>query len=320
VLNAGLPRTASRSTKIDGLAWTPVLFVNGTQWKSERLAGGTWKIDTLSPGVDRPIAFGIKGAIPITGDWDGDGTSEIGIFYKGEWLLDLNGNGKWDADDLWAKLGDEADLPVVGDWDGDGKDDIGIFGPEWAGDLRHHKYEPGLPDPQNQVKKRPKNVPPQPEEATEGDRLLKLTSNGRERADLIDHVFYFGAESDIAIAGDWNGDGISSIGVFRDGQWHFDMDGDGRWSKGDQVAQFGQDGDLPVVGDFNGDGVDEIGIYRAGKWIIDTNGNRRIDAADKVIELGTASDLPVVGDFNGDGVDEPALYREGGSGTETARN
>lgn len=316
VVNAGLPRISSRSTKLEGLAWKPVLFVTGSQWTSEKLSGGMWTIDTLSPGVDRPIGFGLKGAIPITGDWDGDGTSEIGIFYKGEWLLDLNGNGKWDADDLWAKLGDEADLPVVGDWDGDGKDDIGIYGPEWACDLRHHRHEPGLPDPHNQLKKRPKNVPPQPEEATEGDRLLKLTSAGRERADLIDHVFYFGAESDLPIAGDWNGDGITSIGIFRDGQWHFDMDGDGRWSRGDQVAEFGQDGDLPVVGDFNGDGVDEIGIYRAGKWIIDTNGNRRIDAADQVIELGTASDLPVVGDFNGDGTDEPALYRESGPAKE----
>ena len=310
VIDAGLPRVSSRSTKIDGLAWRPVLFVDGTQWRSDRLAGGTWTINTLSPGIDRPIAFGIKGAIPVAGDWNGDGTTEIGIFYKGEWLLDLNGNGKWDADDLWAKLGDEADLPVVGDWDGDGKDDIGIFGPEWAGDPRHNEFEPGLPDPHNLLKKRPKNVPPKPEQATEGDRLLKLTASGRERADLIDHVFYFGAESDIPIAGDWNGDGISSIGIFRDGQWHFDMDGDGRWSDGDKVAEFGQDGDLPVVGDFNGDGVDEIGIYRAGKWIIDTNGNRRIDPADKVVELGTASDLPVVGDFDGDGSDEPALYRE----------
>ncbi|MCE9526291.1 MAG: carboxypeptidase regulatory-like domain-containing protein, partial [Planctomycetales bacterium] len=320
IVNAGLPRMSSRSTKITGLAWRPVMLVDGAQWRSDRLAGGTWQIDTLSPGVNEPIAYGIVGAIPVTGDWDGDGTTEIGIFYKGEWLLDLNGNGKWDADDLWAKLGDEGDLPVVGDWDGDGKDDIGIFGPEWAADLRHHKFEPGLPDPQNQLKKRPKNVPPQPDEATEGDRLLKLTASGNERADLIDHVFYFGAASDIPIAGDWNGDGIDSIGVFRDGQWHFDMDGDGRWSKGDQVIEFGQDGDLPVVGDFNGDGIDEIGIYRAGKWIIDTNGNRKIDAADKVVELGSASDQPVVGDFDGDGTDEPALYREGKAGDETAQN
>ena len=88
------------------------------------------------------------------------------------------------------------------------------------------------------------------------------------------------------------------------------MDGDGRWSKGDQVTEFGEEGDLPVVGDFNGDGIDEIGVYRAGKWIIDTNGNRRIDAGDKVIELGTAADKPIVGDFDGDGVDEPGLYRD----------
>ena len=311
VIDAGLPRMSARSTRVSGIAWRPVMLVDAAQWRSDRLSGGTWRIDTLSPGIDRPLAYGMAGAIPVAGDWDGDGTAEIGIFYQGEWLLDLNGNGKWDADDLWAKLGDEGDRPVVGDWDGDGKDDIGIFGPEWAGDPRHHQFEPGLPDPHNLLKKRPKNVPPSQDQATDGERLLKLTASGKERADLIDHVFYFGIETDVPIAGDWNGDGIGSVGVFRDGQWHFDMDGDGRWSDGDQVAEFGQDGDLPVVGDFNGDGIDEIGIYRAGKWIIDTNGNRRIDAADKVIELGSAEDLPVVGDFNGDGADDPALYRDG---------
>ena len=37
----------------------------------------------------------------------------------------------------------------------------------------------------------------------------------------------FGGSSDVPIAGDWNGDGIRSIGVFHNGKWHFDMDGDG---------------------------------------------------------------------------------------------
>ena len=37
--------------------------------------------------------------------------------------------------------------------------------------------------------------------------------------------------------------------MFRDGKWHFDMDGDGRWSPGDKTATFGQKGDLPVIGD-----------------------------------------------------------------------
>jgi len=175
----------------------------------------------------------------------------------------------------------------------------------------HIENEPGLPDQANQriVKHKPKNVPLNPEEATDGRRLMRLTAHGQQRADLIDHVFQFGGSNHLPIAGDWNGDGIRSVGVFRDGKWHFDMDGDGRWSEGDQTAVFGQKGDLPVVGDFNGDGIEEIAIFRNGRWIIDTNGNRQIDAADQVVELGQAGDLPVAGDFNGDGVDEPAVYR-----------
>ena len=58
--------------------------------------------------------------MPAVGDFNGDGIDEIAIFYKGEWYIDLNGNGIWDEEDLWAKLGTEADQPVVGDWNADG--------------------------------------------------------------------------------------------------------------------------------------------------------------------------------------------------------
>ncbi len=319
VIDAGNPRISQRSTRIAESLFRPALFVDKVQWQADRLRQGVWTIHTGADDVRSPhFAFGITGAIPVAGDWNGDGKDEIGVFFKGEWFLDLNGNGLWDEGDLWAKLGSEADRPVVGDWDGDGKDDIGIFGPEWPMDPRHIKHEPGLPDPDNGPKDRQKNVPPKPEEATEGDRRLQLSKHGKERSDLIDHVFQFGVSTDVPIAGDWNGDGIRSIGVYRDGKWHFDMDGDGKWSKGDKTARFGEKGDLPVVGDFNGDGIEEIGIFRGGKWIVDMNGNREIDAADRVFELGGAGDLPIVGDFNGDGYDEPALYREGELEVETS--
>jgi serine-aspartate repeat-containing protein C/D/E len=322
VIDAGTPRVSQRSTKISEKLFRPALFVDQIQWQSERLRKGIWTIHSEGvegeAGQTKVFAFGIADAIPVTGDWNGDGKTELGIFYKGEWFLDVNGNGVWDEGDLWAKLGGDGDRPVTGDWDGDGKDDIGIFGPEWPMDPRHLAHEPGLPDPHNIPRARQKNVPPKPEEATEGERLMQLSKHGKERSDLIDHVFQFGVATDIPIAGDWNGDGIRSIGVFRDGKWHFDMDGDGKWSKGDKVARFGQKGDLPVVGDFNGDGIEEIGIYRNGKWIIDVNGNREIDAADMVFELGGQNDLPVVGDWNGDGHDEPGLYRQGELQVETS--
>ena len=158
---------------------------------------------------------------------------------------------------------------------------------------------------------RPKNVPPDPADAAVGWRTLKKGHAGKMRSDLIDHVFQYGAKGDIAVTGDWNGDGIYTIGIFRNGVWFLDMDGDGRWSEGDVVVEFGQEGDLPVVGDWTGDGISKLGVYRNGTFYLDTNNNRQIDAADKVFALGHAGDKPVSGDWNGDGVDEVGVYEDG---------
>jgi hypothetical protein len=232
----------------------------------------------------------------------------------------LNGNGRWDDEDLWARLGNEFDFPVTGDWNGDGKDDIGIFGPAWPGDPQALGIESGLPDLRNQMSglPKPKNVPPKPLEATSGLRLLRHTAAGSTRADVIDHVFRYGAGAQIPVTGDWSGDGIKNIGVFRDGRWRLDVDGDGRWSENDRVFQYGQAGDLPVVGDFNGDGLDEIGVYRGGQWIVDLDGNHELNAHDAVFSLGGPGDLPVAGDWNGDGTDEPGVYHPGDAAAPAA--
>ena len=130
------------------------------------------------------------------------------------------------------------------------------------------------------------------------------------RSDLIDHVFRYGEKGDIAVTGDWSGNGIYTIGIFRKGVWYLDMDGDGRWSDGDVVVEFGQPGDLPVVGDWTGDGVSKLGVYRNGTFYLDTNNNHQLDAADKVIQLGQPGDKPVAGDWDGDGVDKVGVYEE----------
>jgi serine-aspartate repeat-containing protein C/D/E len=140
---------------------------------------------------------------------------------------------------------------------------------------------------------------------------MKKGERGKLRSDVIDHVFEYGTKGDRAVVGDWNGDGIYTIGIFRNGVWFLDMDGDGRWSDGDLMVEFGQEGDLPVVGDWTGDGITKLGVYRNGKFYLDTNNNHQLDAADKVIELGRAGDRPVAGDWNGDGIDKVGVYEEG---------
>lgn len=260
-------------------------------------------------GSTREVQFGMPDGIPVTGDWDGDGHTDLGVFRQGEWFLDLDGDGRWSDGDLWAQLGDTRDLPVTGDWDGDGKTDIGIFGPEWPGDRRAALREPGLPDAENQVTVAAKNIPPQPDEAPVGYRLMKRTSQAAPRSDVIDHVFYFGTRGDVPLAGDWNGDGVATIGVFSSGLWILDDNGDGRWLPGETMFEFGRAGDLPVVGDWNGDGIDDVGVYRNGQFILDTNGNRTIDESDLMFALGAPGDLPVVGDWDGDGRDEVGVYQ-----------
>ncbi len=316
IIDAGAPRgTAVTPTT---LAWRSIAYNTTTDWYAQPLDQGRWSLglpsnrrDSGVRGDDQP-QFGIQGGIPVVGDFNGDGVDEIGIYRDGYWFLDLNGNGRWDDEDLWAQLGKEFDLPISGDWNGDGKDDIGIFGPAWAGDMNAMSVEAGLPDLRNRVQPvpKPKNVPPAPEEAANGVRLLRHTTQGATRADVIDHVFRYGAGTHLPVAGDWSGDGIKNIGVFHDGHWHLDVDGNGRWSEGDRQLVYGRAGDLPIVGDWDGDGIAEIGVYRAGTWIVDIDGNQQLDAHDVLFTLGDDGDLPVVGDWDGDGVDEPGIYHD----------
>jgi hypothetical protein len=101
---------------------------------------GLWNFDsngntTLDDcSVDECDTFGTNAHLPVVGDWNGTGSEQIGIFLpaKGQWYLDLNGNGTWDGcrkDKCLAKFGARGDLPVVGDWDGTGQVRIGAFRP-----------------------------------------------------------------------------------------------------------------------------------------------------------------------------------------------
>ena len=312
VINGGQPRGIGEGDSV----WTQVSHLQNEDWQRFDLNDAVWTFTTTNENsgivteTNEQARFGVIGGTPLAGDFDGDGIDELAMFKDGYWMIDVNHNGRWDDGDLLARLGDVDDRPVVGDWDGDGKDDIGIYGPMWERDLEAIERDPGLPNPDNDPNTRPKNVPPTDQDAASGARVMRLTSTGAERADVVDHVFGTGTEDEIPVTGDWNGNSIRSIGTFEAGRWNLDVNGDGRFTSEDVEVQFGTAGDIPLVGDFDGNGVEEIAIYRAGTWMIDSNGNNELDATDRTFQLGTAADTPVVGDWDGDGIDEPALYRE----------
>jgi hypothetical protein len=125
-----------------------------------------------------------------------------------------------------------------------------------------------------------------------------------------DYVFSAdGVDATVRIAAGGRG-----IGVFRDGVWHVDTNGD---YVADMIFAYGLAGDDPLVGDINQDGNDDTALFRDGVWHVDTNGDY---VADMIFAYGLAGDDPLVGDINQDGTDDTALFRDGVWHVDTNRD
>ena len=116
---------------------------------------------------------------------------------------------------------------------------------------------------------------------------------------------YSAGPGDIAVVGDWTGDGHAKAGVYRNGFWVLDINGNGVYDPGvDKFFAFGGNvGEIPVVGDWNGDGRTKVGVYYKGFWTLDYNGNDQWDGAtiDRFAAFGgNPGETPVLGDWNGD--------------------
>jgi len=121
---------------------------------------------------------------------------------------------------------------------------------------------------------------------------------------------------DMAVNGDWNGDGKPEVGIYDgSGNWYLDYNGNGIYDGPviDRTAGFGSAGYKPVVGDWDGTGKDKIGSHKDGFWAIDYNGNYVWDGAvtDRFAGLGQAGDIPVIGDWDGTGTDKIGMEING---------
>lgn len=170
-----------------------------------------WHLDVNGngpDGADRTLQFGLRGDIPVVGDWTGSGQSRVGVFRRGMWVLDTNGNG-YDASDKVTWWGAPGDMPVVGSWDGSGRSYLGVARVE-SNDMLFW--------------------------------YLDMNGNG---LDAADRMFPLGARGDIPVVGDWTGTGRTHVGVFRAGAWYLDVNGSGGVER---TVWYGGAGYTPVTG------------------------------------------------------------------------
>ena len=224
---------------------TPIkigIFKDG-QWYLDYNGNGEWDGCGTTSDTDRCYTFGSAGDLPVVGDWDGTGKSEIGYFRNGAWYLDYNGNGVWDGcvTDRCIYFGEAGDKPYVGDWSGTGTSKIGFF----RNGVYYFDYN--------------------------GNGQW----NGCGSTPDTDRCIFLGLASDTPFIGDWGGTGISKFGLFRNGVWYADYNGNGVWEgcQVDKCWYFGIATDTPIVADWNWTGFDKIGLFRDGIWYLDYNGS-----------------------------------------------
>jgi len=247
-------------------------------------------------GVDRfiPSFTAPGGALPgdlaLTGDWNGDGHSKIGIYRPstGTWWLDVNNNGVFDAGDATYQFGGlPGDIPFAGDWNS-------------VSGITNNRSCIGIYRSQGSV------------------WLLDLNCNGIFEGTPTDAFFPFGGlAGDVPVVGSWVF-GTTRVGVVRkyapggipQGEpffWVFDA---GTATSGNLPANHpaaagafpfgGLPGDIFVTGDWNNTGTSKAGVFRGGaagvqpfQWVLDGSGTHTPEIVFNL--FGLPGDKPITG-------------------------
>src|SRR4051794_1867586 len=194
------------------------------------------------------------GGTRLWGDWDGDGAETPATFTDGLWQLSEHVVRPSGAP-LTVTFGQAGDLPVAGDWNGDGITDLGVVrGAEWRLTLGPVLPTAGAPAPE------------------------------------VWRDVTFGSPGEVPVTGDWDGDGVTGLGMVRGRTWLLAPDVDDLGSA--TPLSFGRPGDTPVTGDWSGRGRDGIGVVRGHTWYL--SNSLVHPRADLVTTLGRAAgDRPV---------------------------
>lgn len=203
-----------------------------------------------------PVWYGVPGDVPFSGDWDGDGVKTLGLYRRSDGYVYLRNSNTQGVADISYYLGIAGDLPVAGDFDGDGRDTVSIYRPS---EQRFYIIN----------------------EVGSADRGLGVA----------EYSFPFGAPGDVPFSGDFDGNGIDTVGLHRpsDGKTYLKYSNTGGFADNEFV--FGIPGDKMIAGDWNGDGFDTVAVYRPRYGVFYVKNTNSLGMADGAFDVGYFSSV-----------------------------
>jgi hypothetical protein len=188
--------------------------------------------NTSGPADITPWAYGGGTPTALAGDWNNDDLDTIGIYHPSSRLLQLSntvGNTIGSIEFTFNQNGaDSTWVPIAGDWNGDGTDTIGLYNPSNSNFYLRNSNTTGSADIQLGFGWVP--TPPDP--------------------------------SLIPIAGDWDGNGTDTIGLYDPATSYFYLRDSNTTGTADHTLGFGTPPSSwkPVAGDWDGNGTFGVGL------------------------------------------------------------
>lgn len=184
--------------------------------------------NTTGP-ADAATAFGIPGAgwLPISGDWNGDGSASLGLYDPQTSVFYLTNSVNGGFADLVVPFGMPGAgwIPLAGDWNGDRVTTVGLYDP-----------------------------------ATSLFYLTDSTGGG-----VAERTVAYGAAGLgwVPVIGDWDGDHVDTIGLYDPSTSMFYLRNSNTTGMATLMFGFGMAGAgmTPLVGDWDADGTDTIGVF-----------------------------------------------------------
>jgi hypothetical protein len=224
-------------------------------------ATGVWWITDVESDT-RSFYFGNPGDLPFMGDWDCDGVDTPGLYRQSDGYVYLRNSNTQGIADISFYFGNPGDIPLAGDFDGDGCDTVGLYRPSQG---RFFVID----------------------RLGDGDRGL-----GAATTDYL-----FGDLGDVPFAGDFDGDGIDTFGLYRTSTGLVYLRNSHSQGIADLSFIYGNPGDRFVTGDWNADGRDSPGVYRPSALTMYVRYHNSAGNADATMGAPSATLLPVAGFF-----------------------
>lgn len=205
--------------------------------------------------------YGIPNWVPLSGDWNGDGTDTISVYNPSTATFFLRNTNTSGNADVTFNYGIPGWIPVSGDWDNDGTDTIGVYNPSTATFFLRNSNDSGV----------------------------------------ADVTFNYGLPNWTPLAGDWNGDGTDTVGVFNTATATFFLRNFNSSGPADIPGfNFGGAGWKPLAGDWDGDGVDTIGVQNPANATFYLRNVNLAGAPDVTpFQYGLPGWVPLAGNWDG---------------------